>query len=355
MKKVLILVILMVMPFVTFAQGDFNKFSIGIETGMHSVSDQSAIVTDNYNHFGADVRYNINELFGVGIRGGYDNINVNTIQGNPVNLDYGRINLEATISVFELLRLRHKYINLLVHGGPGVAFIRTDNGYSENPMNVAGGITALVKLSRSLAFKVDYTSSIHLSQDRTLDGFTDITNAGINSVVDNLSAGLVFYIGKKDKNGNKRQHADWYVTPTVEPVVPVINNITQVTEVREIIKTEVAKKEFREFVFFNHDEYDITNESDYVKPSQNAIYKAKSFLIENPESKLVITSYASATKSTSEYNQTLSQKRGDDVKNKLVSMGISSDRIRVVANGKDLNYSNELVHDMARRVELTIE
>ena len=356
MKKVIILALVMLVTVMSYGQrSEYNRVAIGIETGIHSVSDQSAVVTDNFNHFGLNVRYNINELFGVGLSGGFDNINVRTLTFDNVDLNYGRVNLEATISVFELLRLRHKYINFLVHGGPGVAFINTDNGYSENPMNVAGGITGLLKLSRSMSLKVDYTSSVHLSQDRTLDGEFDINNAGINSVVDNLSAGLVFYIGRKDDDGNKRQHADWYVAPKPEPIVPVINNITQFTEVREVTKEVLVKEPFREYVFFEHDKFDVTFKSDLVKQPQNPLYKTKVYMDENQFAVLLVTAFASDTKSSNKYNLELSKKRAENVKAKLVDMGVPANRIKIDYRGKDFDYSESTVHDMARRVELSIE
>ena len=350
MKKVLILAFIMLTSVLTYGQDEYNKWAIGGEFGIHSVSDASAIVTDNFNHYGLDVRYNINTIVAVGLRGGLDNLHLNTVDGDYVNMNYSRINAETSISLFEILRLRHKYINFRLHGGPGISFIDTDNGYEGRVMNVTGGMTALLKLSRSMAFKVDYTSAVHLSQDRTLDGAYDINNAGINSVVDNLSAGLVVYLGKKGK-----EHADWYVEPTPEPIVPVVNNITQVIEVRETVKEVLVKEPFREYVFFEHDKFDVTVESDLIKQPQNPLYKAKVYMMENQFDILVVTGFASDTESSNDYNFNLSKDRVDNVKQKLVDMGVPANRIEVNPKGKDFDYSNKNVHDIARRVDLTIK
>jgi outer membrane protein OmpA-like peptidoglycan-associated protein len=346
MKKVLILALIMLTSTLSFGQGDFNKWAVSGEFGVHAVSDQSALVTDMFNHYGVGVRYNINEIVGVGLRGGLDNIHLETIEGDYVNMDYKRVNMEASISLFEILRLRHKNINFLLHGGPGIAFVDTNTGYEGRMMNVTGGMTALVKLSSSLAFQIDYTSSVHLSQDRTLDGAFDINNAGINSVVDNLSAGFVVYFGKKN-----REHADWYVPEPIEPIVPVINNITQVTEVREITKVVEQKCDciIREFVFFEHDKFEV------LQSERNSITQIVKYLTDNPDAKLLINGYASPTKSSADYNLELSSKRINAVVAKLELMGIPSSRIKTFAGGKDFNYSDEDIQEMGRRVELIIE
>jgi outer membrane protein OmpA-like peptidoglycan-associated protein len=352
MKKVLILALVLFASVSTmFGQDEYSKWAVGAEFGVHSVSDQSAVVTENFNHYGLNVRYNINELVGVGLSGGFDNFQLNSIDDQFVDMNYGRVNAEVTVGLFEILRLRHKNINVLVHGGPGIAFIDSDN-HSEKVMNVAGGITGLLKLSRGLAFKVDYTSSIHLSQELTLDGTKDIANAGVNSVVDNLSAGLVFYFGKKGSKKKGIEHADWYVP---EPVVPVVNNITQVTEVKEITKlVEVPVKaecncKVQEYVFFDHDKYEIRKES------LNAIAKVYFYLVENEDATLKIYGFASPTQSSAEYNLELSANRGYTIAEKLKEMGIDSSRIKIFPEGKDFKYSKEDMHDIARRVELIVE
>ena len=339
--KNLILGILLLATITMTAQ--YNKLSVGGEFGIHSVSDQSALVTENFNHYGLDVRYNINELVGAGLRFGFDNIQLSSLKYDYVKMNYGRINTDISISLFEILRLRHKNINFLIHGGPGIAFIDTDNGYHERLMNIAGGITSLVKITDDVALRLDYTSSAHLTQEKTLDGKYDIKNAGINSIVDNLSLGVTIYLG------DKKQHADWYV-PEEVVVTPVVNHITHknITEVTKVINN-VCECEFREFVFFDHDKYDIRENK------LNAINKAFDYLVRNPESKLLIRGFASATKSSAEYNLELSQNRGNAIKIKLVQMGVAGSRIAIDAEGKDYNYASEDIHDMARRVELIVE
>jgi hypothetical protein len=50
-----------------------------LELGNSTVNDESAKSNDTYNvlsHIGAGVRYNFNPKFGLGLRGGYDNVDL---------------------------------------------------------------------------------------------------------------------------------------------------------------------------------------------------------------------------------------------------------------------------------------
>jgi outer membrane protein OmpA-like peptidoglycan-associated protein len=352
MKKVIILALLMIASTLSYGQDEYNKWAVSAETGSHSVSDASALVDDNYNHFGLDLRYNINEIVGVGVRGAFDNLSLVTIEGNSVETDYLRLNAEATVSVFEILKLRHKNINLLFHGGPGASFVDVSDGsYNGKLFNMSGGMTALLKLSRSFAFKVDYSSTIHLSQDRTLDGAFDIPNAGVNSVVDNLSVGLVYYWGKgKKKNGGEKndlQHADWYSAPT--PIYEIIENITQVAPVTNI--TQVINNcdcSADENVYFENDEDVIEIQG------LNAIEKVANLLALDAAATVELTGSASPTATTSiDYDLDLSERRVKAVRDKLINLGVSSSRITTKFVGKDIQRS--YIHEFARKVSLIVK
>lgn len=326
---------------------EFNRWAVEGDFGITSIGDESAEMRDNYNHFGLGIRYNINPKFGLGLNYGKDNLALIDFDGNNVNTDYNRYNLEAFVDVFDILDLQNNFITFLAHGGGGLSTIDAiETDYYQSVFNMRGGLTALIKLSRSIALKADVSTTVNISQDKTLDGAYDISNAGINSTVDNMSAGLVFYLGKK---GKKLEHADWYVAPPVAPVVKVVE-VTPVTNT--YVTQELTSKcdcQVREFVFFDHDKYE-------VKGSElNAIQKIYDRMSKDKDSKLFIDAYASATQSSNEYNWKLSLNRGEEVKSELVKMGVDASRIEVRANGKDFNWKDEAIHKFARRVELIIQ
>ena len=351
MKKVFLTVFVVFLSLTTFAQKEYRQWAIGAEFGAHSVSDESAISTDPYNHFGLDVRYNVNEIVGVGLDFGKDNLALESVTGEMSNMNFTRLHAKATISVFELLRLPHRNFNMLFSGGPGVSRMGDENvDYTQNMFSVSGGVTAMARLNDLFAAKLSYTSTAQIAQDRTLDNIYDLTTSGISSVVDNVSAGIVFHPRSKKNKG--KVHADWY---SPAPVVPVVNNITQVTEVREITK-EVAvpvpadcKCKIREFVFFDHDKHFVKEEA------LNAITKVYTYLAENEDAVVKIYGFASPTQSSAEYNRELSAKRGDEIARRLEKMGISPKRIEIYPEGKDYDLNEEYIHDIARRVEMIVE
>ena len=350
MKKIVLFVSVLLISLTTFAQ-DYSRWAIGAKLGAHSVSDESAIVTDPYNHYGFDVRYNVNEIVGVGVDFGHDNLSLESIDGITSNVDFTRLHAKATLSVFELLRLPHKNMNVLFNGGPGFSRLNhTDSDDTQDVFSISGGMEVIFRVGKYFNVNAGYTSTAQVAQDKTIDNIYKLNNSGISSVVDNLTVGVTFY--PRSKKTNELVHADWY---SPEPVIPVINNITEVTEVREITK-EVqvpvpaeCNCKFQEFVFFAHDKYDIRKEA------LNAITKTYTYLSENEDAKLKIYGFASPTASSAEYNKALSEKRGNEVKSKLVQMGIASNRIEVVPEGKDFKYEAEHMHDVARRVELIVE
>jgi len=352
MKRVFLTVLVIMISLTAFGQ-DFTKWAIGAEFGVHSVSDESAIVTDPYNNFGLDVRYNVNEIVGLGVEFGHDNLSLESIDGVNSNVDFNRLHAKATVSVFELLRLRHDNVNLLFNGGPGVSRINhTDSDDKEDVFSVSGGVDLVVRLGNQFALKGGYNSTAQIAQDRTIDNIYPLDNAGVSSVVDNLTLGLTFYPKNKKARENKIPHADFY---TPEPVVPVVNNITEVTEVKEItvVKEVPVKAEcncrIQEFVFFDHDK------SDVKESALNAITKVYTYLNENEDAVLKIYGFASPTQSSAEYNKLLSAKRGAEISKRLEKMGISQDRIEIYPEGKDYDLDEYYVHDIARRVELIVE
>ena len=356
MKQFLLLFMLVSLT----ASAQYDRWAVGADFGVHAVGDQSALVTDAFNHYGLTARYSINPTVSVGLSGGFDNLTLEDLSGDVTETNYARINAEAFIDIFDILDLQNNTVTLLGHGGPGYSFIRNSgrftpsimpldpekfSGYKDDVFNITGGLTALVKINSSLAASLGYRTTANITQDRTLDGYMPIANADINSTVTNFTVGLTFYFGKKN---SKYEHADWYVAP--DPVYSntyiTTNNIT-----REYVRNISESKcdcDAIEFVFFDHDKHKIKEEG------LNAITKAYTYLDIDKNAQLYIRSFASATSSSDAYNKELASKRGNVVYEKLESMGADMNRVSVFTIGKDFSWADESIHDVARRVELVI-
>lgn len=348
MKKYLIIAIAFLSTSLAVGQG-FNRWAIEGDFGAHAIGDESADLVDNYNHFGGVIRYNINPKFGLGLTYGKDNLSMVSNEGWRTNTEYNRYDLEAFVDIFDVLDLQNNFITILGHGGGGISTIDAhESNYYQSVFNMRGGLSALFKITRSVALKLDASTTVNISQDNTLDGWQDITNAGINSTVDNASAGLVIYLGKKGKDNKKRQHADWYVAPEVAPTV--IQNTTILDRtVSPVHNNYTINYNYIpvEFVYFENDIDSVDIQG------LNAIEKIYVYMLANPESKLRLTGSASPTESTTyEYDLDLSKRRVETIEAKFLALGLDSSRISTDYFGK-FNDRNDL-HEFARRVSLVV-
>ena len=370
MKKILILVAI-IFATITINAQDYNKWAISGEFGNQKVADESALQDDEFYHIGLGVRYNINDIVGVGLTGGYDAttlfeeviVNGNSYYDQSYDLKYSRINLEGYLNTFKAVDLYSKRWTLLLHGGPGISFIKSDGfrqrdeisfNHKETVLNLRGGASVLYKLSKNFAAYGDFSTTSNVRQKMKFDGSAPTSTVGMSANVSNISIGLIYYLGKKDKNGVRKEHADWYITPPVvlpEPIVNnIINNPTTIIKEKNSCDCEIIPSEF---VFFDHDK-DIPNDIN-GQGDKNAIFKVFKYLVDNPTSILLIRGYASPTSSSDKYNMDLSNRRAKELTKKFVAMGISIDRIKVEYFGKDIKYNTEYVHDVARRVELIVK
>jgi OOP family OmpA-OmpF porin len=347
MKKIfLILAIMLTLT----SYGQFNRWALSAEYGNQMVDDKTAVNVDYFYHTGIGVRYNINDIFAVGVTGGYDNTALTeSTNVNAYDFQYKRINAEGYINAFKLLGLHSRYATVLFHGGAGTSFMN-GGGFKQTVTNIRGGGTLLVKVTKRLALTGDFSTTSNINQTMKFNGSGTSVNTGVNSNISNASVGLTFYLDNKKEN-----HADWYVKPVV---VPVVNNVTNVTEnsyplteneFNVFIKKYNDTQPSSEFVFFLHDKCDIR------ETELNAIYKVYTLLDEHSDWKLSIKGFASPTSSSIEYNQTLSESRTNELLNKFVDMGIDKSRITIESYGKDTLRSNQNVHDVARRVELIVK
>lgn len=81
----------------------------------------------------------------------------------------------------------------------------------------------------------------------------------------------------------------------------------------------------------------------------------KQYLALRPEAKLILDGYADERGSL-EYNQALSQRRADDVKNYLIEQGVPADKIETRAHGKTEGLTIKEVEDLAAEdPQITVE
>ena len=340
-----------------FAQTEWNRLSVTGEYGLHTVTEETSNLMDDFsnqvqvdgNYYGLKVRYNFNPIFGLSAVGGYSDYKFDKVDeldygfSHPyvTDFNYWRAGVDMNINLVQLFQLQNNVFTFITHGGVGHSWMEYNNEYDKNAWNLDFGGTALFKITRWMALELDATTIRNFNENIPEGNYAE----GRKFFTTNYSAGLTFYLGKKDK------HADWII-----PVksVPVVNNYITNTSpvVTETIKqVEIVKYgEYQsEYVFFDYNKYDIN------RSSLNALYKVAKELDSHPDYTLTVKSYASPTNSSDEFNLVLSQKRASVVLDKLRAIGVPREKIKLESFGKDMKVENEkTVFDMAQRVELII-
>lgn len=354
MKKIIFLLVLAIVALGVNAQTTktptYNHWAISAEYGMHMVADQATVANSQFPSFGADIRYNVNPKFGIGLSGGLNKIKLGDIldNSNEIDLNYSRVNFEAYVNVFNMVDIYSDRFTVLFHGGPGVGIMSTDEDYKHTIPQLRGGLTFMVKVLPRVALKADMSVIGNYGTEKTLNGTYEVQNAGVNSILSNVTAGISISLGKN------KNHMDDFV-PTVDTAIINYYSDTTLNVYNQYVTKNSYGIDTVQFVFFDNDEY-------IIKETQlNAIFKTYVNLTDNPTYTLVIRGWASNSEDATlpvdsdNYNRTLSENRAITLKQKFIDMGIDVNRISMSYYGKDKTLSKEPVHDTARRVDLIIK
>jgi len=234
--------------------------------------------------------------------------------------------------------------NLIPYAGVGVI-----RNFDDNLNGHAGslGLLNTWKLSKHVAFNIDL--SFNISDDDVFPakpGFNagngDAYGHSIPSTDRYFAAevGLTFNLGK----------ATWDKVPDVDAINALhqsqidalnaqladanaenarLNNLLKNQPKPEAPKTITVKEVSAApvSVFFNIGQAKVASKKDLVN------LQALADLAKNSDKSLVVTGYADSQTGSASFNQTLSEKRANTVKDELVKMGVAESKIQVVAAG----------------------
>ena len=234
--------------------------------------------------------------------------------------------------------------NLIPYAGVGMIRNFDDN---LNGHAASVGLLNTWKLSKHVAFNIDL--GFNISDDDVFpakDGF----NAGYDGAYGKsipsadryftAEVGLTFNLGK----------ATWNKVPDVDAIKALhqsqldalnaqladanaenarLNNLLKNQPKPEAPKTITVKEVAAApvSVFFNIGKSKIASKKDLVN------LQALADLAKNSDKTLVVTGYADSQTGSASFNQTLSEKRANAVKDELINMGVAESKIEVVAAG----------------------
>ena len=385
----------------------FDKWSIelngGVNKPLRAMTPGYSTATLNPFHADLGVRYMFNPKFGLKLDFGYDKFQERDDTA-PFESRMIRTSLQGVINLGRTLNFETwtNTIGLLAHGGFGVSQLSAkDNGFDGEDYMGHGilGLTGQIKLSNSVALTGDLSGLVYGRQNYNFDGMGAASTGALDGVTLNASVGLTFYLGKNEI------HADWYSKDKydelderltlvetgildsdkdgvadlydLEPNTPAgadVNTKGQAVDknqngVPDSLETYLDNR------FAQNNSTSATNSTveelingGYVnvyfdfnssKPTNTSL-SGVDFLVKylknNPSKSADVIGYADEIGNSS-YNQTLSQKRAEAVKNVLINAGIDASRLTVSGNGEDasVNKNSKEARQIVRRVTFKVK
>lgn len=393
----------------------YDKWSIEVNGGGHKATKPFSAgyytTTPSFFHADLGVRYMFNPKFGLKLSGGYDQLKA-ADDSQDFETNFYRVSLEGVANLGRIMNFEDwtNTFGLLAHMGGGFSWTTGDQFKGEtgglfDDADESGhfiiGLTPQVRLSNSIALTGDVSLINTSRQNRTWDGMSGGAHTGraFDASIWNYSLGLTFYLGGNEK------HADWYseendlrqrvdnieemlkdddndgvpnyldLEPNSAPDAVVDtkgrtidangNGVPDVIE--EYIKnnypaagnagvlsdSNILKQLIDSGIINVYFDYDKSVPFD---ASVGGVDFVVEYLKMNPNASVDILGYADPAGGAS-YNQALSQRRADAVKQIIVGKGINASRLNAKGQGIDGQFKGSAVsaHQLARRVIFKIK
>ena len=388
---------------------DYNKWSIDAGAGVSILS--SSGLSEGYNTpfpnlwtMNGGIRYMFNNKFGVRVGGGFDQLNQ---AGNSPKFAtrIWNVNVQGVANLGRVLAFEEftKNIGLLGHVGVGYGYMTSKNFRGVDNLGIITfGLTPQVRLSDRVTLLLSGTFNWYLTQQYTFNGenltkdvnMTPMRHVNFQGLNFTAAAGLQIALGKK------RVHADWYGVKRedkdddkkVAQNEKTVNN--HITRGGSDVAANGQRIENDKNALANNnvnnandsdDEGDVNNSNiasnqntttnniivESVDPAKELIEKGyvnayfgfdssepqdgslwavgfvANYLKQNPDAKLNIRGYTDQVGNAG-YNEKLSKKRADAVKQLLVEMGV--DTSRLASEGKGIDKGTKAKSAGARRL-----
>ena len=388
---------------------DYNKWSIDAGAGVSILS--SSGLSEGYNTpfpnlwtMNGGIRYMFNNKFGVRVGGGFDQLNQ---AGNSPKFAtrIWNVNVQGVANLGRVLAFEEftKNIGLLGHVGVGYGYMTSKNFRGVDNLGIITfGLTPQVRLSDRVTLLLSGTFNWYLTQQYTFNGenltkdvnMTPMRHVNFQGLNFTATAGLQIALGKK------QVHADWYGVKREEKDKDkkvaqnekTVNN--HITRGGSDVAANGQRIENDKNALANNnvnnandsdDEGDVNNSNiasnqntttnniivESVDPAKELIEKGyvnayfgfdssepqdgslwavgfvANYLKQNPDAKLNIIGYTDQMGNAG-YNEKLSKKRADAVKQLLVEMGV--DTSRLVSEGKGIDKGAKSSSAGARRL-----
>lgn len=367
-----------------------------------------------FNHFHLAGRYMMSPKFGVRLGFSYDNLqDSDGSESLPFEMRVLTLRAEGVVNMVRLLNFEEQAgrFGLLTHAGlqasQMVPQMGVNDGRDEFNGGVVFGITPQLRIFNNVGIYADFSMLSNVRQHFNWDGSYSARSNNLAGSLYTVSLGLSVSFGRQEL------HGDWAIIPDerteqiralderigeiesmmsdsdkdgVPDYLDVENNSiagvavdskgrmvdlnkngvadelekymdsrieTAVTNNTASNNAEVVKRLINEgyvSVFFDF------NSTKPTQASTQNISFVLTYLKNNPDATVDIKGYADEIGST-EYNDSLSGRRADTVKDILVKAGINPSRLNIVPNGEDssVDKNSSQARSLVRRATFTIK
>jgi OOP family OmpA-OmpF porin len=374
-------------------------------------SNPNTHIRTDINHFDVGARYMVSPKFGVKMDIGYDRLKNQEGSGSgEFDMQQIRLGLQGVVNAVRLFSFEEAAgrFGLLFHGGMQATQMSPKVGINEGKKEYNGGLmfgmTPQFRVAKNIGVHADVTIMSNVRQHFNWDGSYSKAENNLAGSMYTVSFGLSYSFGRVGL------HGDWAIIPDarsedikalderigeletmmndtdkdgVPDYLDVENNSiagvavdtkgrmvdlnkngvadelekyidTQVTTAAEKNNnSEVVKRLINEgyvSVFFDFNSSKPTPQS-----TQNLSF-VLTYLKNNPDATIDISGHADEI-GGSEYNNALSAKRADAVKNTLIKAGVTPSRINIVPEGEDpsVDKNSPEARRLVRRATFTIK
>lgn len=397
MKKHLFALASLVVAVGANAQEEYNKWSVDLNGGVNkplTLGSGYATSTPNLWSVNGGVRYMLNNKFGFRLGGGYDSFenkeNTRKFESNLWN-----VNLQAVANVGRVLGFEDwtSDLGLLAHGGVGYGQLNGDNlSKADQVAFLTAGLTPQLRISNRVTLLGDASVFLNARQNRTFDTFGQTSRRGFQAVNFVATLGLQVALGKHGK------HADWHYGATSnssdainERIASLENNVANLQkelggkqnrmndangnnvpdEIENYLNDNFAAKRNAVVADPNNVADDVA--ADLIKKGYISVYfdfnsskpQASStwatdfvakYLKTNSAAKINVVGFADELGGT-EYNNSLSLKRAQAIKQLLVDAGVDASRVSTEGKGEDttVNKNSPTARQIARKATFELK
>ena len=374
---------------------EYNKWSIDVNGGVnqptYGFASGYTTATPNLWTANGDVHYMFNNKFGLRLGGGYETFkekkDTPKFESNLWN-----VNLQAVANVGRVLSFEDwtRDLGLLLHGGVGVGQLKADSfEKADNLGFVTLGLTPQVRLSNRITLLFDGSAYFYARQNRTFDGTSTTTKRGFQGLNFTGTVGLQIALGRN------LVHADWYSDGTTtegkleERLAKAESDVASLAKRLDDKEDKMNDRngnripdEVENYLnekygnLANAQKQDYTSgdsareliEKGYINvyfdynssaPQKSSLWAADfvaNYLKQNSGASVKVLGYADELGSEN-YNQKLSAKRAEVIKQLLVDRGVEASKLSFEGKGEDktVNAKAANARQLARRATFELK